>query len=126
MSQWSLGTRLRSFGYAFVGIASSYRHGVNIRIQSAIGLIAIILGFVFQISLPEWLAIIICIGLVIGAECINTAIEAIVDRVSLDLHPLSKLAKDAAAGGVLVFSIMSFVVALVIFLPPLLALLGWA
>lgn len=113
-----------SFGYAFAGIAAAWREGHNIRIQTAAGVLAVVLGFAFGISGPEWCAVLICIGAVIGGECVNTAIEDTVDLACEDLHPLAKSAKDMAAGAVLVMSIASACVGLVIFVPRILALLG--
>ena len=113
-----------SFGYAFEGILATFREGHNIRIQSAAAVIAIALGFAFQISESEWLAILICCGLVLGGECVNTAIEHAVDLAMPDRHPDAKAAKDEAAGAVLLFAIASLIVGLVIFVPKILALLG--
>ena len=107
-----------SFVYAFQGIAAAAQ-GRNFRIQLGIALLAIVLGFIFRITEPEWLAIVVCIGLVLGGECLNTALEAIVDLASPQVHPLAKRAKDAAAGCVLAFSLASLIVALIIFVPRL-------
>lgn len=113
-----------SFGYAFTGIATAWRKGRNIRIQTAAGILAVVLGFVFGISGPEWCAVLICIGCVIGGECVNTAIEDAVDLACEDVHPLAKSAKDMAAGAVLVMAIASLCVGLVIFVPRILAAMG--
>lgn len=72
----------------------------------------------------EWLVVVVCFGLVLGGECINSSIEAIVDLASPDYHELARKSKDAAAGGVLLFSLASLVVGLIIFVPRILALLG--
>lgn len=114
----------RSFGFAFTGIGTAWKKGHNIRIQAAAAVIAVALGLAFQISVPEWAAIIICIGAVIGGETMNTAVEDLVDLASPDYHPLAKSSKDMAAGAVLVMAIASAVVGLVIFLPRILSLLG--
>ena len=57
------------------------------------------------------------IGLVISCELINTAIEAVVDLVTQDYHPLAKVAKDTSAAAVFVFAIIAVIVGLIIFLP---------
>ena len=62
------------------------------------------------------------IGLVISCELINTAIEAVVDLVTEDYHPLAKVAKDTAAAAVFVFAIVAVIVGLIIFLPKVVAL----
>lgn len=114
----------RAFACAFGGIGHAFAEGRNFKIECAIGVLAIILGFVFSNSLAEWLAVIICIGLVLGAECANTALEALVDLVSPEYHDLARIAKDCAAGAVLILSIAALVVGIVLYAPPILALVG--
>jgi diacylglycerol kinase len=113
-----------SFRYAFEGIIATFKEGHNIRIQMAGGVLAVVLGLAFQISEVEWLAIFICCGLVLGGECINTAIEHTVDLAMPDKHPDAKAAKDQAAGAVLLFALGSLAVGVMIFLPKILALFG--
>lgn len=113
-----------SFRYAFAGIAAAWREGHNIRIQAVAGIVAVALGCAFGISGPEWCAVLVCIGAVIGGECVNTAIEDAVDLACDTVHPLAKSAKDMAAGAVLVMSIASAAVGLIIFVPRFAALLG--
>ena len=114
----------KAFGCAFKGIGHAFVEGRNFKIETAFGVAAIILGFVFAIDRASWLAVIICIGLVLGAECANTAIEAIVDHVSPEYNDFARIAKDCAAGAVLLFSIAALIVGIVLFAPPLLALIG--
>lgn len=87
----------------------------NTKIQILIGLVAIILGFALSLPLSSWLAVIICITAVFAAECINTALESVVDLVSPGYAELAKRAKDCAAAGVLVCAIGSLVVACVVY-----------
>lgn len=115
---------LQSFGYAFSGIAQAFREGRNFKVQLGFAVAAIILGFVFGISSEEWLAVVICMGCVLGGECVNTALEAVVDLASPDYHELAKRAKDCAAGGVLVCSIAAVIVEAIIIIPKFLALFG--
>ena len=115
---------VKSFGYAFVGIAETFRVGFNIRVQLCFAVLAIVLGIAFAISPIEWAAIAICIGMVLGGECVNTAIEAVVDLASPEYHDLAKRAKDCAAGGVLVCAFASVAVAAFIFLPRILVFMG--
>ena len=114
---------IKSFGYAFVGIAETFRVGRNFKVQLGFAAVAIILGIAFQIDTTEWAVIAVCIGSVLGFECVNTAIEAVVDLVTPEYHELAKRAKDCAAGGVLLCALGSAVVALFIFLPRVIALL---
>lgn len=115
-------TLLRSFGYAFEGIRYLIWTQRNAQIHMCIAAIAVALGFALQISRGEWLALIIMIALVLAAEGANTAIEALVDLASPAYHPLAKVAKDVAAGTVLLTAIAAVVLGLVLFLPHLLPL----
>ncbi len=108
---------LESFVYAASGIAQTFRVGRNFKVQICFAVLAIVLGIALRIDFTEWAAIAICIGVVLGGECINTAIESVVDLASPEYHELAKRAKDCAAGGVLLFSIASVAVAAFIFLP---------
>lgn len=113
----------KSFFHALDGLvyATKYEHNMVIIIPCAI--LAIIAGFTFEISNIEWLFMILIIGLVIGTEMINTAIEAVVDLETLDKNPLAKIAKDTASSATLVFSIVAFIGALIMFVPKLLIML---
>ena len=113
---------LESFRHALDGIGVASK-GRSFRIQLAAGVAVVTSGLLFRISPGEWIAVVLCIGLVLGGECANTALEAMVDLASPDRHPLAKRAKDAAAGAVLLFSLTSAVVGAIVFLPRLLGLL---
>jgi len=112
--------RIQSFGYAIRGIREVFGTETNMKIHIGITLLVIICGVVFSISLIEWIFCLLCIGLVIGAEMINTAIENVVDLASPEQHPLAGKAKDIAAGAVLICAIISVVIGLLIFVPK-----GW-
>ncbi len=115
---------IKSFGYAFSGIAQAFREGRNFKVQLCFAVLAIVLGIAFRIDPVEWAAIAICIGAVLGGECMNTAIEAIVDLASPEYHELAKRAKDCAAAGVLICSFASVAVAAFVFLPRIIAFLS--
>ena len=87
------------------------------RIHLGVGMMAIAAGIVFKITAYEWLAIVIVISFVMILEILNTAIETLVDLYTEEYHHLAKVAKDTAAGAVLVAAIMSVCVGLIIFLP---------
>lgn len=106
----------RGVGYAF----TSQR---NLKIQLALGAVAVAAGLVAGLTQSEWLAIVLCIMVVATAEIINTAIESVVDLATTEWHPLARAAKDAAAGAVLVASVGSVIVAFIVFLPHLASLL---
>jgi len=87
------------------------------RIHLGVGFLAVVFGFIFRIENYEWLALVIVIGFVFILEIINTAIETLVDLYTEEYHHLAKVAKDTAAGAVMVAAIMSVCVGLMIFLP---------
>lgn len=115
--------RIRSFGYALQGMGSVLQSEPNMKIHSFIAILVIVCGFVFSISMIEWMFCIVCFALVITAEMINTSIEHIVDLVSPEQNELAGKAKDIAAGAVLVCAIMAATVGLIIFIPKGLSLL---
>jgi undecaprenol kinase len=111
---------LSSFSYAIAGIRTAIKQERNIRIHLSISLVVIIFGFLFSITRVEWIFILLTIGGMISLEIINTAIERLVDLVTLEFHPLAKQAKDLAAGAVFSFAIISVMVGIIIFGPYLL------
>ena len=115
------GRLARSFGYAFRGIGILLRTQANARIHAVATLFAVAAGFWFGVSRGEWCAVIAAIGLVWTAEGLNTALEAVVDLVSPEQHPLAGRAKDVAAGAVLCAAIAAFAIGVLIFGPR-----GWA
>ena len=119
-------TLVSSFRYAFAGLAYLLWTQRNAKIHTALGLLAVGLGFALGIDRYEWLALMLAITMVLAAEGVNTAVEAAVDLASPGYHPLAKVAKDVGAGTVLLTAIAAVVVGIVIFLPRLWAvLLGW-
>lgn len=114
---------LSSFSYAIAGIRTAIIEERNIRIHLSISLIVIIFGFFFSITALEWIIILLTIGGMISLEIVNTAIERMVDLVTLDFHPLAKQAKDLAAGAVFSFAIISVIIGIIIFGPYLLRFL---
>lgn len=109
--------RINSFQYAGRGIRTVFGTETNMKIHICIAILVLIAGFTFKISAIEWIACLLCIGLVVGMEMVNTAIENIVDLVSPNHHPLAGKAKDIAAGAVLICAIISVVVGLLVFGP---------
>ncbi|MBC3889819.1 diacylglycerol kinase [Acetobacterium paludosum] len=107
----------KSFSYAIDGIKYTIKSQPNMRIHLGVGTIAIAAGIAFRIASYEWLALVIVIFFVFILEILNTAIETLVDLYTEDYHHLAKVAKDTAAGAVMVAAIMSVCVGLIIFLP---------
>jgi len=107
----------KSFSFAVAGIKYTLKTQPNMRIHVGIAFIAVMAGVAFQISSSEWLALVIVISFVFMLEILNTAIETLVDLYTEEYHHLAKVAKDTAAGAVMVAAIMSVCVGLIIFLP---------
>lgn len=118
-----MGAFLKSFVFAWKGIIHSLKVGRNFKVQLCIGALAIVLGIAFRVDSSEWALLWICIGVVLGGECMNTAMEALADLVSPDYNELAGKAKDCAAGAVLVCSIASAIVACFVFLPKIFGVL---
>lgn len=108
-----------SFHCAFSGIVACIRQERNMKIHLSAVAAVITAGLIFRISRGEWVTCLICFALVMGSELINTAIEATVDLACPREDPKAKLAKDAAAGAVLICAIFSAAAGLMIFLPKL-------
>lgn len=111
---------IKSFFHALDGIKYTTLKEHNMIIIICALICAIIMGIVFNISTYEWLFTIIVIGLVVGAELINTAIEAVVDLVSPKYNILAKIAKDTASSATLIFSLTALIGALIIYIPKIL------
>lgn len=107
----------KSFEHAFDGIITTIIEERNIKIHLTIATLVIIFGFIFHIRYVEWLICLTLFALVIALEITNTAIEAVVDLCSPEIHPLAKKAKDCAAGAVLVAAIFAAIIGLLIFMP---------
>lgn len=112
----------RSFVFAWAGIAYAWRTQRNFRVEVMIGALAITLGVLLGVNLAS---ILVMIALVLTLEMVNTALEALVDLSSPTYHPLAKIAKDVAAGAVLMASCISVLVGFEVLLEPLLRFLGF-
>ena len=113
----------KSFGYAFAGIFAVVTKERNMKIHCLAMLCVVAAGFVFRISVSEWCICLILFGMILSLELVNTAMEAVVDLVTEERRPLAKLAKDTAAGAVLIAAIMAAGVGLLIFVPKVLELI---
>lgn len=114
---------IKSFGYAFEGIKYSLCHEQNIIVMFFLGVIAVVMSFIFKISCFERLTIILLIGIILPLEFINTAIEAVVDLHDGDKKSkYGKIAKDCASAALLVASLIAFIVGIIIFMPRIIGL----
>ena len=104
-----------SFNYAFEGIIHVLRTQRNMRIHFAIALVVLILALVVNVSKIELIALLISITFVLIAEMLNTAIEGAIDVATSSFDPMAKLAKDVAAGAVLIASINAIAVGYLVF-----------
>lgn len=114
---------VKSFGYAASGVvqAGSER---NFKVDVVAAVVVFAACALLQVPAWGWAAVAVCVGVQLAMETVNTAIEAIVDLASPDIHPLAKRAKDCAAGAALITACASVIVGLIVFVPALLALLG--
>ena len=109
---------LLSFKYAFSGISYALKTSRNFKIQLIVALTTVILGFLLQISLSNYMILIATIMSVLILEILNTSIESIVDLVvKKEFCSLAKISKDTSAGAVLLASINSVIIGLYIFIP---------
>lgn len=123
-NRFSWRARARSFRYAWAGIRALIAGEHNARIHCVAAAAVIAAGFALGISAAEWMAVALCIGGVLMAEGLNSAVEALADKICTTPDPLIKRAKDIAAGAVLLFVIAAVAVGLIIFIPRLLAITG--
>lgn len=110
--------RLReSFSCAFAGLICCLKTEKNMKIHVAATVLAVILAVLYRLSTMEWGLLVLTIFMVLVAETINTAIEKTVDLVTEDFHPLAGMAKNLAAGAVLLTAINAIIMAVIIFGP---------
>jgi diacylglycerol kinase len=113
----------KAFINAFSGIKYFFLHERNGKIQCAAAFAAIALSFFFHINISEWVAVLLCIGMVLSLEMLNSAIEKICDIVHSEYDPLIKIVKDVSAAAVLWSAIVSVVIGAIIFIPKIITLL---
>lgn len=114
---------IRSLRFAVNGIYLFFRRERNGQIQAVLAAVAVAAGLFFGITRTEWLALLLCTGLVISLEMLNSAIERVCNMYTTDYHPGIKIIKDVAAGAVLWSALVALVVGLLIFIPHVLRLL---
>lgn len=113
----------KSFAYAFAGVKYALKNNQNLRIHFLAAFLVTVLSILFDINPFEMGILGISILLVIAAEMINTSIEEMVDLITIEHRQQAKVAKDVAAGMVLLTALGSVIVGILIFLPHILALL---
>ncbi len=118
--RWSI-----AIGHARDGISHAWETQPNLRIHLAVAAMVVGLGTFVGLDAGEWIAVVLCTTLVIALELVNTAVEACVDLVTREVHPLARTAKDVAAGAVLVGAVGSILIGVIIFAPRLYHLIAW-
>ena len=113
---------LKTLSYGFNGILYTLKHERNMVIHFLVMILVIIAGIVFEITFVEWGVCFVLFALVLSLELMNTALENVVDLVTEEKKAKAKVAKDAAAGAVLVAAIFAVIIGISIFLPRLLNL----
>lgn len=104
---------MKKFENAFRGIVTGWLHK-SIRVQFILAAMAVTAGMILKLEAMEWTAVIICIGLVITAEMLNTCVEMLCDLHTKEFNSMVRDIKDIAAGAVLVSSLTALICALVI------------
>lgn len=114
---------INSFKYSIQGLVYAFKYEQSMTIHVCVCFLVIVAGILLKISLFEWLICFILFGLVMATELMNTAIESMVDLITIEKHPLAKTAKDTASAAVFVFALVAAISGLIIFLPKILNLL---
>ena len=116
-----LGKRIRGGGYALKGAWLLIKKEPSVQVQFFISIVMTCAGFFFDITNTEWIAQLLAIGLVMSAEGLNTAIEAIADFIHPDFHHKIGHIKDVAAGAVCFAAIIAIIIGCIIYIPYLIA-----
>ena len=109
---------------ALEGILYTFNTEMNFRVHLLATVIVLLACIILEVSTFEIIVCLMLIGLVIAFELVNTVVEVIVDMVEPKYNPLAKVAKDTAAGAVLVMAIISALIGIIIFLPKVLTFIG--
>lgn len=109
--------RIRGGGYALKGAWILIRGEASIQVQLFIALAVTAAGFYFDITATQWMFQVLAIGLVMAAEGLNSAIEAIADFVHPDFHNKIGHIKDIAAGAVFFAAIAAVIIGILIYFP---------
>ncbi|WP_059044164.1 diacylglycerol kinase family protein [Paenibacillus rubinfantis] len=114
-----------SFRYALEGIVTSYKTQRHLRFHCVAAVIVIAAAIALSLPVRDIALLLLIIALVISLELVNTAIEAVVDLAAPEWHRLGKIAKDAAAGAVLVAAVFAIAIGVLIFYEPVMSWLGF-
>ncbi len=112
--------RLQSFGYSLAGWLYMLRHQKNTRIMAVASLLVLALALWLQVDVSGLALLVLAITMVWMGEFVNAAVEAVVNLVTPDFHPMAKVAKDVASAAVLLGVVASVIIGLLVLGPPLL------
>ncbi|MEI4366968.1 diacylglycerol kinase family protein [Streptococcus suis] len=120
-NRWKNRELIASLEFAVTGLLTAFKEERNMKKHLASAVLVVLAGLIFQVSVTEWLFLLLSISLVIAFEIVNSAIENVVDLAS-DYHfsMLAKNAKNMAAGAVLFVSGFALLTGLIIFVPKIL------
>ncbi len=108
---------VKSLGYALNGWKLFFITEKNGQIQLSIAVLVVVASFIFHISHTEWIAVLLCMALVLALEMTNSVLERLIDFLYPGQHEHVKWIKDVAAGAVLWAAVLSAVIGAIIFLP---------
>ncbi|MFA5349008.1 MAG: diacylglycerol kinase [Candidatus Paceibacterota bacterium] len=114
----------QSIKIALLGIKDAFKKEQTFRFELIYGIVTIILSFLFSLNAIEFSIILICIGVTLGFELLNSQIEKTVDILKPEFNQQARTIKDMSAAAVLIVVIVSIIVGILIFLPHLLKLFG--
>src|SRR5438128_821433 len=107
----------KSYKYALKGILEVSQKHLNFKIELMVAILVTIMGFIFKLNSSEWVSLVLIITLVFVTEAINTAIEEACNAVDVNHNEHIRVAKDVAAGAVLIAAFASIIIGALIFLP---------
>jgi len=117
-------TILKAFINAFNGMKYFFLHERNGKIQLCVAAAVVALAVGLGVSTTDWIALLVCIAMVLSLEMLNSALEKLSNLVQEDYHPVIKTVKDVAASAVLFASLIAAIIGCIIFLPKIIHLIG--
>ena len=106
---------IKAFNAAIEGVIYTFKHERNMKIHYVIAVVVLLISLFLDLDRVEMMILLLSISLVIVSEMFNIAVENAVDLITNEIHPLAKIAKDVAAGGVLIASLNAVAVGYLIF-----------
>lgn len=113
---------LKGFAYAWAGIQYGVKTQRNMKVHVVCSLLAVSISLYLGMSPVEWAVLFLTLSGVMTCEMVNTALETTLDRISLEQHPLIRIAKDVSAGAVLIQAVFAVLIGLCLWLPKLIFL----